>query len=198
MSRRVRRAMDGVSALLALSAVVFALWPARERVNAAVMSPLLLAAPARAARVPDASRGIDSTAVRIVRDNAFSSTRRAPTTRFTPAGPDASAPMADAAEAMPETDYALPRAASADSSYDGGARDPVPFLYGIVGIDGVRRALLGLRTGEPPRLFGVGDRHAGYRVGAIERDRVTLVTDRGSRTLRLARPAPRDSSENLP
>lgn len=79
-----------------------------------------------------------------------------------------------------------------------GTGDAMPALYGIVAIEGVRHALLGLRGDEPPRLFAVGDRHAGYRVSAIESDRVVLATSRGSRTLRLAPSASRDTSENLP
>jgi hypothetical protein len=199
MSRRALRIVDAVSALLALSAALLALWPARDRADARTALPAsLLAAPTRGARATLAVPGVDSTAAGIVRGNVFSSTRRAPTTRFMPPGAGASGAMADVAEAAPGIDYALPASLPPDSLGLAGGRDPVPSLYGIVGIDGVPHALLGLRSGEPPRLFAVGDRHAGYRISAIERDRVVLVTDRGSRTLRLARSAPRDSSETLP
>ena len=183
--------------MLALSAALLAFWPANERTTDEVTVPasLLASRPARGAVA--ASTGIDSTAIGIVRGNVFSSTRRAPAMRFMPPGPGAPVGMSDAAS--PVVDYSLPASSgSSDSSGDAGARDPVPSLYGIVGIQGVLHALLGLRSGEPPRLLAVGDSHAGFRISAIERDRVVLATARGSRTLRLASPAPRDSSENLP
>ena len=203
MSRRALRAVDTVSLLLALSALALAVWPVREGSGE---EPTLPAALADASHAADERGGVrapavDSTAVGIVRGNVFSSTRRAPATRFMPPGSDASPAMADMSDVSSSgVDYALPGTTAPDSGGDAesGTRDPVPALYGIVGIDGVRHALLALRGGEPPRLFAVGDRHAGYRISAIERDRVVLATARGSRTLRLARSAPRDSSEIMP
>jgi hypothetical protein len=200
VSRRALRAVDAASVLLALAALVLALWPVGEagEEDAALPPALTAMAGARDHRAAARMPPVDSTALSTVSGNVFSSTRRAPATRFMPPGSDESA-LTDADGSTGSTgadDHVL----LADSGGDAasGTRDPVPALYGIVGIDGVPHALLALRAEEPPRLFAVGDRHAGYRISAIGRDRVVLATARGSRTLRLAPSAPRDTSETLP
>lgn len=203
MSRRVQRAMDGLSALFALAAMALAFWPVRENAESGASAPPSLTAVARArGEASGREPVVDSTAAGIVQGNVFSSSRRAPAVRFMPPGSDgAVASAADAARmsAAANAAYgaAVPMPPEPGAGPDG-VPDAVPALYGIVGIEGVRHALLLLRGGEPPRLFAVGDRHAGYRISAIERDRVVLATSRGSRTLRLTPSASRDSSENSP
>jgi hypothetical protein len=207
MTRRIRRIIDGASVVLALSALALASCPLREDDHLVSARPPSLvatrstreaAAGSGAAGTGFAPQRIDSTATGIVRGNVFSSTRRAPTARFMPEGADAS--MVEAGASPAPGDYALPAASTPDSTggEEAATSDPVPSLYGIMRMDGVPHALLTLRRGEPPRLFALGERHAGYRISDIQRDRVVLTTARGSRTLRLATPAPRDSSENLP
>jgi len=205
MSRRTLRALDAASVLLALGAISLAVWPATAANDGAGTLPASLTA---ASALPEIRAGngvpyVDSTTSGIVRGNVFSSTRRAPVSRFMPPGFDGSATMApdapyDASSGARDEALAAMMGPDSGAGTEAGTRDPVPALYGIVGIDGVRHALLALRGGEPPRLYAVGDRHAGYRISAIERDRVVLATSRGLRTLRLAPSAPRDSSENLP
>lgn len=147
-----------------------------------------------------AASSADSAPARIVQGNVFSASRRAPSSRFSPPGALASgydAPVGDGpamtAGGMYGGDALM---ASVPASVADGER--VPHLYGIVNSDGVRQALVALRAGEPPRLLVVGDRLAGYRVTAIEQDRVVLAFSGGVRTLRLTRPASRDSFENSP
>ena len=202
MSRRLQRVMDGASVLFGVAALALLVWPARETADAITPpASLSLGSSATDGRAGN-SLVVDSTVAGIVRGNVFSASRRAPATRFMPPSGDPS--MAAVAETTgAETGaggYPSPASVAPSVSGDGaaGTGDAVPALYGIVAIEGVRHALLALRGDEPPRLFAVGDRHAGYRVSAIESDRVVLATSRGSRTLRLAPPASRDTSENLP
>lgn len=202
MSRNVRRAVDVASACLVLLAVALRVWPVRADVSPAVRLPALALGDSVDAGVRSQRSG-DSIPASIVRGNIFSSSRRAPATRFTPPGAAGYAmtsdtppfdPYATGVVAVAATTAATPMAGTGDE----GSADPVPALFGIVSIDGVRKALLMLRAGDAPRLFAAGDRHAGYRISAIDSDRAVLVSSRGTRTLRLTRPASRDSSENNP
>jgi hypothetical protein len=198
-----RRLMDVASALLLLVALALTVWPVSAptvRDDAAGNPVNLPPSPASPHALSTRSLA-DSTEAGIVRGNVFSSSRRAPGVRFVPPGSEGAAGTMTAPDPIP-----MPAAsaggmagsvAPSDSTAPANA-DVVPTLYGIVSIDGTRRALLTLRAGEPPRLFAVGDRHAGFRINAIEPDRVTVQSARGSRTLRMARPASRDSSEKTP
>lgn len=149
---------------------------------------------AQAASITDSAPG------RIVAGNVFSARRRAPSSRFSPPGTSAGSYDAAVGDGPAMTaggmygDNALVASVPAAGT-DG---ESVPHLYGIVDSDGVRQALVALRAGEPPRLVAVGDRQAGYRVTAIGQDRVVLAFAGGVRTLRLTRPASRDSLENSP
>ena len=204
MSRRLQRAVDATSLLfalaaVALAAVALAVWPVATSLELASAPPASLSPTAATDDLRAfGARGpvLDSTAAGIVRGNVFSASRRAPSSRFMPPGTDAATVAMTDMSSAPAGDYAPPATALSGGPGEpaGGTGDAVPALYGIVTIDGVRHALLALRTDEPPRLFAVGDRHAGYRISAIEGDRVVLATSRGSRVLRLAPPAPRDSS----
>jgi hypothetical protein len=125
------------------------------------------------ARVDSASQ----LAERVTQANVFSASRRAPRERFVLPGQES---MAVAA-----------------SLYDTG--DSGPQLYGIVMVDGARRALLQVGDADSvPRLVGAGDRLQGYRVRTIDADRVELTSAAGSRIVRLSRRAPSDSSGMLP
>lgn len=187
------RVVDAASAIAIVAAVLLAVLPARDIASSRTARTGIGAQYA----VPgpgdtSATGALDSSAVQIVRGNVFSSTRRAPSSRFLPPGTESVA-MSTAPGTYESNPVATP--AFAATPHD---PDAVPRLYGVVTVDGVRRALLALRTGEPPRLFGLDERYAGYRVRVIEQDRVVLDAAGGSRTLRLTRPASRDTSRNLP
>ena len=197
-----RRLMDAASALILLVALLLALWP----VSSPSVNDDSIAHPPSVPRTATTRNRVatllldDSTEAGIVRGNVFSSSRRAPTVRFVPPGTDGAATMS-APDPYPMPTTSLGSASESSAASDSAAprnTDAVPALYGIVSVDGVRRALLLLRAGEPPALFAVGDRHAGFRISAIDTDRVTVQSARGSRTLRMARPASRDSSEKTP
>ncbi len=128
----------------------------------------------------------DSLRTRVIESNVFSATRRAPRTRFVVPGqavatdPNA---MIGAMEPM--------GSASAD--------DSLPRLSGIIADGGERRALLQLVAADgAPRLYRIGDVHAGYRVVRIGPDQVVLASRAGTRTLRLSQRAAPDSLEKTP
>jgi hypothetical protein len=203
MSANLRRALDVTSALFGVIALALVLWPVSVRVDDVEARELPLATRSAPAGPALSATPLDSSVIGIVRGNVFSSSRRAPSTRFVAPGAEAPAAMAPAAGAYvtsPTTDAGSGGNAAGivSDSMASVNTDAAPALYGIVSVNGSRRALLTLRAGETPRLFAVGDRHAGYRISAIEADRVVVHTARGSRTLRMARPASRDSSENSP
>lgn len=186
MSRRLARPrwtprlLDGVSAMLAVAALVALLWPGAPTATPRTvhMPPV---APDDAALPADA----DSLAVRLVATNPFSTTRRTPRERFVAPGQTA----ADV-PAIPDP-YAPPGSRTAG--------DDGPRVVGIVRVDGVRRALIDAGTADStPRLLQVGDRLAGYRVRRIGADAVELSSSSGTRTVRLSRRPPSDSSESLP
>ncbi len=151
------------------------------------------------------ARDADASTAGIVQGNVFSASRRAPASRFSPpsvAGGAYETPVGDGAGsgAASGAGAAYGDAASMGSGAASPASEAesIPHLYGVVENNGERRALLALRAGESPRLLSVGDRHGGYRVTAIEQDRVVLAYAGGVRTLRLTRPASRDSLDTLP
>lgn len=122
----------------------------------------------------------------VVNGNVFSATRRAPSARFT--APGQSNSDAQAMSAVTES--------SASSTTDALS---LPRLSGIVTVDGERRALVQLiaRDGAP-RLYRVGEVHAGFQIVRIGPDHVVLASRGGTRTLRLSSRATPDSLENLP
>ena len=131
-----------------------------------------------------AMSGQDSLVGLVVNGNVFSSTRRAPVTRFVVPGQTAM----DITPMMP----GMPPA-------DVGEEDALPRLSAIVALDGERRALLQFAASDgAPRLYRVNDERAGYRVVRIETDRVVLASRAGTRTLRLSQRATPDSPEKLP
>lgn len=136
----------------------------------------------------------DTLAPVIVNGNLFSASRRAPTTRFVVPG------RADA------TDNALngaamtnaAAAASMTDSIAGGNADGTsyPRLSGIVTMNGERRALLQLSSGDGvASLYRVGDVHAGFRVLDIGGDVVVLTSKAGTTRLRLTARRMQDSLE---
>lgn len=209
MSAVARRAVNIVSAMLGVVAVALVVVPVPTPVIGDTALPISMAdAPRQAARVRAAVAAGDSTEAGIIDGNVFSSSRRAPATRFVPPGSETAlgenvsdaGPMMTPGTTSPAGTSATGAAASVADGASGDMtsdNDAVPALYGIVSVDGVRHALLALRSGEPPRLLAAGETHAGYRVVAIQTDRVTLQSTRGTRTLRMA-PPPRDSTGKSP
>lgn len=189
------RVLDALSVVLAAAAMVLLALPTirgllpeawLEVSPAPMRRPLVVTPVTPVTQTLVESRAVlDSAAQTIVRTNAFSSSRRAPTERFAAPGLDAAVP----------TSFDMP---DAGGGLVPAPEDNVPQLFGIVSADGTLRALLQLQ-GSPnaPRLMGVGDRQDGMRVQRIERDRVVLSTSTGTRTLRLSRALP-DSIENVP
>lgn len=121
----------------------------------------------------------------VVSQNLFSATRSAPATRWTPPGLET--------PPMPADQPVLDSVASLPMAGDSTMADAVPALYGTVIGDAAPRALLRLADDDvAPRLYRVGDRHGGWRVVSIARDRVVLAGAGGSRTLQLlSTPEPR-------
>lgn len=208
MTSIARRALDLSSIVLCAAAAVLALAPVSAPDEAGSPVPLSIGdAPRETPRMRLGAAADDSTEAGIIGGNLFSSSRRAPTTRFVPPGSETALGMGPVPASMMGSNGMGSSDASSGSgggtaadSSSGGAQDntdAVPALYGIVSIDGARRALLALRAGEAPRLLTAGESHAGYRVLAIETDRVTLQSTRGTRTVRLASP-PHDSSGKSP
>lgn len=180
VSRRITpQWLDGLAVLVLLVALAAWLWPLATTVTPREM------------RVPDVPRPAvtDSAAVlaiagrdddaeqRIIANNLFSVSRRAPRSRFVLPGqepPEALAPT--------DADVALADAAG-------------PQLFGIMVLDGVRQALLQVSAADSvPRVVRVGDRVGPYVVRSITQDRVVLSSSSGPRIVRLAR---RESSDSL-
>lgn len=197
MSAFGRRALDTACVLLlALAAALFVI-PSQKYDGAANHRtlPASLRTAGRGATVRTLPVARDSLATRTVQGNPFSATRRTPVTQFMPSrsGGD---PLAGVGDVAPPTGAPYTDAGTAGST---AVRvEPVPALYGIVSVDGERRALVAFRAGVPPRLFVVNERFAGFRVVAIEPDRVVVESSAGLKSLRLTRSALRDTSEILP
>lgn len=122
-----------------------------------------------------------------VATNLFSGSRRAPTDRFRLPGLAPDPGLMDRPSDVSAMSVPL-------------ASDVVePVLLGVVRANGSRQALIGFSSPDSAsRLVGIGGRVGGYRVRAIGADHVDLQSSAGSRTLRLPRPSPSDSSELLP
>lgn len=175
------RVIDAAAVLCIAATLVLLLWPVRPQPR-----ELALALPT-AAPIP-AAIAADSSAERIVATNIFSSSRRAPRTRFVPPGTE----QANMSEMMPVGD-------SDAASGTGSESFSAPRLFGIIVQDGVRRALLQLPGSDSvPRLLAVGERQSGYRVVSIAADRVVLASASGSRTVRMVSRSSSDSLENMP
>lgn len=192
---RSPRVLNALSVVLAAAAMVLLALPTirgllpeawLEASPAPMRRPLVVTPVTPVTQTLVESRAVlDSAAQAIVRTNALSSSRRAPTERFAAPGLDAAVP----------TSFDMPDAGVGLIS---SPEDNAPQLFGIVSADGILRALLQIQgSTDAPRLMGVGDRQAGMRVKRIERDRVVLSTSTGTRTLRLSRALP-DSIENVP
>lgn len=171
------RVLETTAALLSVLGVALLVWPVgRVSPSAAAANSATVSAPNATSR---SSAEGDALAEQIVNTNLFSATRRAPRERFVLPG----------TTTMPDpSTYLLP---------PGTVMDAGPVLYGIVTVDGTRRALLQLHPDSAPRVAAVGQRLAGYRVRAIGADRVELSSSSGSRVVRLSRAVP-DSSGTLP
>ncbi|WP_411280585.1 hypothetical protein [Gemmatimonas sp.] len=178
------RVLDAFAVVCAVLTVIMLVWPATTIV---VPAEIRLPPTGGASSLASSNTGatIESVRYEIVRTNAFSASRKAPTARFVAPGSEPTPPM-------PST---LDAGAGAFAPADVGAG---PRLFGIVSVDGSLRALLQARSAsEPPRLLGVGESSGGVRVVRIGRDRVVISSSSGTRTLRLSRVVP-DSSENEP
>jgi len=190
---RSARVLDIFAAVCATVALLLLLWPTPSGVvpSAAAREPTRSSASASIsadppALMPDAaSSEHDSLIAVIVNGNVFSATRTAPRTRFMPP-----AERAVAIESPAGYNAAPLEIASSDS---------MPMLSGIVAINGERQALLQLTAAdESPKLYRVGESHAGYRIVQIGADHVVLASRAGTRTLRLSHRAPPDSLEKQP
>ena len=189
--------VDSISATLLVGALVLAIPGVGKPVP-----PLIDGAPLPLAldSIPSqyAYRKADSTMHEIIRTNVMSSSRREPRTHFAPPGSDAGngASMSLYEPTIVSSDDAR----VTGTGIPGGVADSdaVPGLSGIVFVDGTPRALLVLKTGDAPRLFAVGDRYAGYRVQAIDRDRVVLSSGGSMKTLKMHAPSVPDSLETSP
>lgn len=160
---------------IALASAVVLVWPARVSIPAVARAAVT--PPAR----PSAVASGDSVREVIVATNLFSGARRAPRERFLLPGTES---VADVPPAP------LPFGASAP--------DAGPRLFGIVQVDGAARALVQLANDSTPRLVMVGDRMGPWRVVRIGADRVDMQSSSGTRTLRLSRRSPSDSSGSPP
>jgi len=195
MSPHSLRVLDIASAVGLVAAIALWLWPVSPAFDDREPAPPDTGAVPAAVSAIEApsfaapSSGLtatDSLRTRVIESNVFSATRRAPRTRFVMPGqavatdPNA---MIGAMEPM--------GSASAD--------DSLPRLSGIIADGGDRRALLQLVAADgAPRLYRVGDVHAGYRVVRIGPDQVVLASRAGTRTLRLSQRAAPDSLEKTP
>lgn len=179
---------------IGLLAVVLALWPVHT--NVPPRAPAGQDVNVAAGESGAIDRGLlEAQQMQVVNTNLFSSTRRAPTVRFRLPG----------LAAAPETSSIDSVAMAAGLAPPGGGAIPSPtapdelVLLGLIHLGAGPRALLGRAAGDSAaRLVGIGDRVGGYRVQSIGSDRVILESSSGSRTVRLTRPTPSDSSEWLP
>jgi len=171
------RVLDLASAACAFIAIGFLVVPTRTTTARQPSAGLPRVAPLE---VPSAAMS-DSAAARIVSENVFSSSRRAPASRFMPPGSE------------PSPSFVEPTSAPTsitDADNVDGAR-----LFGIIMQDGRVRALLRLPGADSAtRLMAAGESRAGYRVQRIETDRIVITSSEGSRTLLLV---PRTASDSL-
>jgi hypothetical protein len=133
-------------------------------------------APTTAHRAPPAAE--PDAAERVIAANIFSSSRRAPASRYDPYAPAAD-PFASTVPGFEAPDDAL------------GMPDPdaVPRLYGTVTGPAGPAALLRLDPAKPEaQLYRVGERGGAYRVERIDGQSVVLVGPSGRVVLRLTPP----------
>ena len=183
---------DLLTAALVVGAVVLAFLPVGNRVTSGSGDGRL--PPTFDATLPlRGNMSADSIMQSMIRNNVLSSTRREPRTRFSPPGTETggSASMSQYTPVPGTTGEVF--AGGEIDGMDQNEYEQVPSLSGIVSVDGAPRALLVLRAGEAPRLFAIGDLHAGYRVQSIDRDRVILSSGGTRKTLRMRQPLRRDS-----
>ena len=182
-SSRLLRMLDIVSALVLVVAIALFVWPVSVAVPAS-NSPV---EPAPKSVLP-AVRTSDNDAASIVAANILSSSRHAPSVRYT--SPDL----------LPATDYSVPAVFAPTVGSDSAkgaseATDAVPSVYGIVNTDGTWRALLRLTESDvSPALLREGDRRGPYQVVSIRPNAVVVAGPSGQRTLRLNRSSRADST----
>lgn len=168
------RVLERAAAVVLVAAAVLLVWPARVSITPASRPAPTLATSTSTTVALDLGA--------LVANNPFSPTRRAPTQRFVAPGLE---PMADPGM-TPTTDAPTPTVHDA------------PELLGVIRADGTPRALMQVAADSTSRLVAVGARIGRWRVAAIERTQVTLVSPSGTRIVRLARPTPSDSSPPRP
>ncbi len=195
--RRLMQVLDvaTIGVLLAAAAVWF--WPVSLPSGASGPGGGERAAPAPVpdAIAPDTPESVlriasaDSLVAAVVDGNVFSATRRAPRSRFVVPGRE---PVGNSPVMLGTMEPAAGDSAAAEP-------DEYPRLSGIVGASGERRALLQLRAADgAPRLYRVGEVHAGYRVVRIDTTLVVLSSRTGMRTVRLLPRVMPDSLEMMP
>jgi hypothetical protein len=195
--RRLMRVLDVATIGLLVAAAVVWFWPVSLPGGAAVPGGSERGAPTP---VPDAVApgtpasvarivSTDSLVVAVVDGNVFSATRRAPRSRFVVPGRE---PVGNSTVMLGTMEPAAGDSAA-------GEPEEYPRLSGIVGASGERRALLQLRAADgAPRLYRVGEMHAGYRVVRIDSTLVVLSSRTGMRTVRLSPRVTPDSLEMMP
>jgi hypothetical protein len=195
--RRLLRVLDVTSLGLLLGAVALWFWPvslpraAAAPLGGAPGAPTTVqdvVAPGTTASVSPIA-ATDSLVAAVVDGNVFSATRRAPRSRFVVPGQQ---PASNSSVMLGTMEPAVGDSAT-------GETEAYPRLSGIVAVSGERRALLQLRAADgAPRLYRVGEVHAGYRVVRIDTTLVVLSSRTGTRTVRLSPRVTPDSLEMMP
>lgn len=189
---RLERLLEGAAVTLLTLSVGLYVWPVAVSLPAPADIPPVVV-PSLAADGITSSAAANAEGQSVTSANILSSSRRAPSTRYT--SPD-QVPPPDYAAAFSNPGAFSPASDSmqADSASASGGTDKAPVLYGIVRMGGVAEALVRLSDQDVvPVLLGEGDRHGAYRVTSIRSDAVVLAGPSGTRTLRLMRPAGSDS-----
>lgn len=195
--RRLLRVLDVTSIGLLLGAIALWFWPVSLPRAASVALAGSPEAPTTAPDVVGAATtasvsliaSTDSLVAAVVDGNVFSATRRAPRARFVVPG---QMPADNSSVMMGTVEPAVGDSAT-------GETETYPRLSGIVAVSGERRALLQLRAADgAPRLYRVGEVHAGYRVVRIDTTLVVLSSRTGTRTVRLSPRVTPDSLEMMP
>jgi hypothetical protein len=195
--RRLMRVLDVATIALLLGAATLWFWPvsvpggSSDPMVGAPVPPTTGYDSSGAGTTTLASNGAptDSLVAVVVGGNVFSATRRAPRSRFVLPGQ----------EPAGNTNVMLGTMEPAVGDSATGETEAYPRLSGIVGASGERRALLQLRAADgAPRLYRVGEVHAGYRVVRIDTTLVVLSSRTGTRTVRLSPRVTPDSLEMMP
>lgn len=195
--RRLTRVLDVATVGLLLGAATLWFWPVSVPGDSsgAIKGEPVARATGHDATAPNAAAVVsrvastDSLVAAVVDGNVFSATRRAPRSRFVVPGQ----------ELAGNTSVMLGTMEPAVGDSSAGEADVYPRLSGIVGASGERRALLQLRAADgAPRLYRVGEVHAGYRVVRIDTTLVVLSSRAGMRTVRLSPRVTPDSLEMMP